>query len=170
MPEDVLRVQIRRLERDAGDEVDEVDEICGIDLELGVAAVEHAFGLRVDSRCRTSPAGCPSRPSISLRSFLLLYGLQRVVDELAGGGFIRVGETPTLLEDLGLPLGEGIGDVFEEDQAEDRVLVNGGVEVRAELVGGGPQLLVELAEEGLGIDCGICYVHLTERLIAGQGK
>ena len=32
----------------------------------------------------------------------------------------------------------------------DRVLVNGGVEIGAELVGGGPQLFIELAEEGLG--------------------
>ncbi len=56
--------------------------------------------------------------------------------------------------DLRLPLGEGVRDVFEEDQAEHGVLVNGGVEVGPQLVGGGPELLVELAEEGLGIGGG----------------
>ena len=41
--------------------------------------------------------------------------------------------------DFSLPSREGVGDVFEEDQAEDGVLVNGGAEVGAETVGGGPQ-------------------------------
>jgi hypothetical protein len=34
---------------------------------------------------------------------------------------------------------EGVGNVFEEDQAEDNVFVVGGVEVAAELVGSGPE-------------------------------
>jgi hypothetical protein len=68
---------------------------------------------------------------------------------------LRIAE---LLLNFRLPLGEGVGDVFEEDQAEDGVLVNGGVEVRPQLVGGGPELLVELAEEGLGGGVGHCWV------------
>ena len=94
-------MKVRVLERDGGDEVDEPREVRRIDLELGVVLVEDVLELRV----------------------LLLHRLQRVVDELAGGGdFIRVGETPTLLD-----LGPG-----------------------RELVGGGPELFIELAEEGLG--------------------
>jgi hypothetical protein len=34
---------------------------------------------------------------------------------------------------------EGIRDVFQEDQAENDVLIFGGIEVAAELVGGGPK-------------------------------
>jgi hypothetical protein len=52
--------------------------------------------------------------------------------------------------DFRLPLGERVRDVFEEDQAEHRVLVNGGVEIGAELVGSGPELFIKLAEKGLG--------------------
>ena len=75
--------------------------------------------------------------------------------------------------DFRLPLGGGVRDIFdsgprphpagspggdsdsfhsaEEDQAEHRVLVNRGVEIGPELVGGGPELFVELTEEGLRI-------------------
>ena len=53
--------------------------------------------------------------------------------------------------DFLLPDGEGVGDVFEEDEAEDGVLVDGGVEAGAEAVGGGPELFVEVAEELLGV-------------------
>jgi len=46
-----------------------------------------------------------------------------------------------------LPDGKGIRDVFQEDQPEDGVLVDGGVEIRAESVRGVPELFVELVEE-----------------------
>ena len=45
--------------------------------------------------------------------------------------------------------GEGIGDVFEEDEAEDDVFVVGGVQLGAEFVGGFPEVGFEVAEEGL---------------------
>lgn len=194
--EDVLRVKVRVLERDGGDEVDEPREVRRIDLELGVVLVEDVLELRV----------------------LLLHRLQRVVDELAGGGDLVFRDLAVFHRDLGpgrelggilqglpprqrrhpedvlldvvvallqfgtdaflvgtrflvflgideevvfrvlqhrldlrLPLGEGIRDVFEEDQAKDGVLVNSGVEIGPELVGGGPELFVELAEKRLGI-------------------
>lgn len=193
--EDVLRVEVRVLERDGGDEVDEPREVRRIDLELGVVLVEDVLELRV----------------------LLLYRLQRVVDELAGGGDLvgrgfpilhrdfrpgrelggvlqglppRQRRNPedvllyiivTLLQlggdgflvfgkgavvrraqvevaltiaelflDLRLPLGEGVRDVFEEDQTEDGVFIYSGVQIGPELVGGGPEFLVEFPEEGLG--------------------
>jgi len=52
--------------------------------------------------------------------------------------------------DLSLPEGEGVGDIFQEDETEDGVLVNSGVEIRTEPIGGGPELLVEVAQELLG--------------------
>ena len=39
---------------------------------------------------------------------------------------------------------------IHEDQPEDGVFVNGGVEIGAELIGSGPEFFIELAEEGLG--------------------
>ena len=45
---------------------------------------------------------------------------------------------------------EGVGDVLEEDQAEDDVLVLGRVHVVAQRVGGGPELGLE-AEVGGGV-------------------
>ena len=48
---------------------------------------------------------------------------------------------------LGVLFREGVGDVFQEDEAEDDVFVFGGVEVNAEFVGGGPQRRLE-AESG----------------------
>jgi hypothetical protein len=47
------------------------------------------------------------------------------------------------------------GDVFQEDEAEDGKFVSGGVEVEAQAVGGGPEFLVEVAEEFLGGESGI---------------
>ena len=44
----------------------------------------------------------------------------------------------TLGLQLGVLLLEGVGDVLEEDQAEDDVLVLGGVHVGAQHVGGVP--------------------------------
>ena len=45
--------------------------------------------------------------------------------------------------------GEAVGDVFEEDEAEDDVFVVGGVQFGAEFVGGAPEVSFEAAEEGL---------------------
>jgi hypothetical protein len=184
----------------------------------GVAFIEDAFS--VDACRRTQPAGC-LRQSISLRSVrvLLLDGIERVVDELAGGGdlvgrLLPVGDLDlgagrqlgailqrlppgerrhpedVLLDvvvalfqlgadgfkvfcadftavvrgieevvalriaelrfNLPLPHGEGLGDVFQEDEAEDRVLIDGGVEIGPEAISGRPELFVEVAEELLG--------------------
>jgi hypothetical protein len=46
-----------------------------------------------------------------------------------------------------LPLFEGVGDVLQEDQAQHHVLVDGGIQVGAQLVGGGPELFFEVVEE-----------------------
>ena len=45
--------------------------------------------------------------------------------------------------------GEAVGDVFEEDEAEDDVFVVGGVQFGAKFVGGSPEVGFEAAEEGL---------------------
>ena len=43
---------------------------------------------------------------------------------------------------------EGVGDVLEEDEAEHHVLVLGGVDVLAQLVGGLPELLFQRLRPG----------------------
>lgn len=44
--------------------------------------------------------------------------------------------------DFSLPDCERVGDIFQEDKAEDGVLINGCVEIGAESVGGVPELFV----------------------------
>ena len=50
--------------------------------------------------------------------------------------------------DFGLAGGEGVGDVFEEDQAKHQMLVFGSVHVGAQLVGGGPEGFLGGIEHG----------------------
>ena len=72
------------LERDGGDEVNEPREVR-------------------EGRSPNRPSSRRGRADseIAIPYGLLLHRLERVVDELAGGGdLVRVGETPTLLEDL----------------------------------------------------------------------
>jgi len=55
-----------------------------------------------------------------------------------------------LLLDLRLLLGEGVRDILEEDQAEDGMFIDGGVQIRPQPVGGGPEFFIEFTEESLG--------------------
>jgi hypothetical protein len=64
--------------------------------------------------------------------------------EDAGGAVLvrvfRIGAGLSVGFELGVLGFEGVGDVLEEDQAEDDVLVLGGVHVVAQRVGGFPEL------------------------------
>ena len=51
---------------------------------------------------------------------------------------------------VGAARGEGVGDVLDEDKAEHQVLVLGGVHVGAQLVGGGPEGLLDVFEHVRG--------------------
>ena len=57
----------------------------------------------------------------------------------------RIGEAFRQLVAFGT---EGVGDVLDEDEAEHQVLVLGGVHVGAQLVGGGPERLLDVFEHG----------------------
>ena len=196
VPEDVLRVQVGVLEGDGGDEIDEAAEIRRVDLELGVGLVEDALELRVllfdgiervvdelagggdlvgaglavldgDLRAgrelgailqRLPPGECGDPEDVLLDVVVALFQLAPDGFEVFGAAFAvvisRIEKVVALVVaelrlDLRLPDGERVGDVFEEDEAEDRVLINGGVEIGAEAVGGHPKLFVEVAEEGL---------------------
>ena len=87
--EDVLRVEVGVLEGDGGDEVDEAAEVRRIELELGVGLVEDVLELRV----------------------LLLDRVERVVDELAGGGDLVGGLLA--VGDLDLRAGRELGAILQ---------------------------------------------------------
>ena len=132
-------------ERDVADQVDELAEALLVEAGAGVVLGQHALE----------------------RGVVALDGGHGVVHQLADGGLRGAGleVLPARLlghpEDaggavlvgvfgvgalrlLGFELGvlglEGVGDVLEEDQAEDDVLVLGRVHVVAQRVGGGPEL------------------------------
>jgi hypothetical protein len=56
---------------------------------------------------------------------------------------LRIGSLVLLGYEPGVLLLEGVGDIFEEDQAEYNVFILGGVHVGAERVGGLPQFPFE---------------------------
>ncbi len=132
--------------RDVADQVDELAEALLVEAGAGVVLGQHALE----------------------RGVVALDGGHRVVDQLADGGLRGAGlagadqrasfGTQKMLTaryssgssgsapcafcgfELGVLGLEGVGDVLEEDQAEDDVLVLGRVHVVAERVGGCPEL------------------------------
>ncbi len=79
-------------------------------------------------------------------------GTQKTFSALYSSGSSGFGAGVVALagEELGAVFLEGVGDVFEEDEAEDDVLVFRRVHVVAQLVGGEPELGLE-AEVGGGV-------------------
>ncbi len=81
-------------------------------------------------------------------------GLGGHPEDVLGLVFVRVlgigaGVVALAGDELGAVFLEGVGDVFEEDEAEDDVLVFRRVHVVAELVGGEPELGLEAEVGGL---------------------
>ena len=130
---------------DVADEVDELAEARLVERGAGVVLGQHALERRV----------------------VALDASHRVVDELADGGLaglglqvrparlrrhpedalgavlvgiLGVGALRLLGNELGVVLLEGVGDVLQEDQAKDDVLVLGGVHAAAQRVGHPPEL------------------------------
>ena len=148
--ENVLGAALLVAETDGADEIDEFAESALIEGFAGVVLGEDAFEAGI----------------------VLFEGEHGFVEELAdagllggglelgpasgfgnpedvfGGVFVAVlGVGVRLALEGGVALLEGVGNVFEEDEAEDDVLVVGGVHVAAKLVGGLPEGLLE-AEVG----------------------
>ena len=80
------------------------------------------------------PAGALGYPE---DAFALV--LVHVVEELARSAISGTSSARSSARICVAALGEGVGHVLEEDQAEDEVLVLGGVHRAAQLVGGLPQ-------------------------------
>ena len=68
---------------------------------------------------------------------------------------------------LGAVFLEGVGDVFEEDEAEDDVLVFRSIHVVAQFIGGEPVLGLE-ANGGRGLRC--CLFRGAGFAFGGHGK
>jgi hypothetical protein len=164
-------------EADVAHQVDELAEALLVEAGAGVVLGQHALE----------------------RGVVALDGGHRVVDELADGGLrafalrcasappsaprrccgavlvgiLGVGALRLLRLELGVLLLEGVGDVLEEDQAEDDVLVLGRVHVVAQRVGGRPELGLEA--EGLGCRDAMGRHRISRRhvgtcQVAGRGN
>ena len=90
------------------------------------------------------PAGIGGHPEDVLGFvFVRVFGVGPGVVALAG-------------EEFGAVFLEGVGDVFEEDEAEDDVLVFRRVHVVPQLISGEPELSLE-ADGGGGLGGGVCF-------------
>ena len=148
--ENVLGAAFLVAKSDGADEIDELAEAALIEGFAGVVLGENAFE----------------------RGIVFFEGEHGFVEELADAGLLCgrlklgpasgfgnpediFGGVLVAIFGIGVGLGfeggvallEGVGDVFEEDEAKDDVLVVGSVHVAAELVGGLPESLLE-AEVG----------------------
>ena len=85
--------------------------------------------------CRYGPAGVGRHPEDALGAVLVRVFRVRALVHL---GF-----------ELGVGFLEGVGDVLEEDQAEDDVLVLGGVHAAPQGVGHPPQLGPVVGDDGV---------------------
>ena len=144
-------------EFDGGDDVDELTEALFVETGAGVVLGEDAFEARVvaldgdhgvvhdladggllGAGLEVGPAGIGGHPEDVLGFvFVRVFGIGPGVVALTG-------------EELGAVFLEGVGDVFEEDQAEDDMLVLRRVHVVAQLVGGEPELGLEADGGGGG--------------------
>ncbi len=162
--EDVFAAGFGIPQADFGEEVDEFAEALFIEGGSGVVFGEDAFEGRVvflDEGHRLIDE------LADVVRFVFVVGVDvagfGVIGDKLPAGFIRdpediLGEVFVAVFGIGkivfgeliVEFLEGIGDVFEEDQAEDNVLVFGGVHVSTEQIGGRPEGLFE-AEVGGGI-------------------
>jgi hypothetical protein len=177
---DVLGAVGAVAEADGADEVNEFAEAVLVERRAGIVFRENAFEARVvaldgdhgvvhdladggllGAGLKVEPAGIGGHPEDVLGLvFVGVFGVRADVVAFAG-------------EEFGAVFLEGIGDVFEEDEAEDDVLVLRRVHVIAELVGGEPELGLE-AEIGGGVfrrsGRGLLKIscHLNSRGIVGD--
>jgi hypothetical protein len=173
LPEEVLvdltqhipRLGLILTKADGGDEINELAELAIGQRRAGVPLVENAFKPRVfrldgcqgvidalaDIRllgggAQGFPTGAPaprrrsplcSSRGLRVRRLSLGAGIQQAVI------VVLVGKAAS---QFGAAGGKGVGDKLQEDQAENQVLVFGGIDVGAQLVGGGPESFFDIGE------------------------
>jgi hypothetical protein len=185
-------------EFDGGDDVDEFAEALLVEAGAGVVLGKDAFEARVVALegdhgivhdladggkfgrpLEVGPTGLGGHPEDVL-GFVLLSAsalpLRAACGRLSRSarlvGVFGIGPGVVALtgEELGAVFLEGVGDVFEEDEAEDDVLVFRRVHVVAELVGGEPELGLEAdGGRGLGGSGGFGASHGRSFIACGIG-
>jgi hypothetical protein len=160
LPEDVLGAVGGAAEADIAHEVDELTEALLVEagprvvlgengLERRVVALDRLHGVvdeLADRRLRR--VRLEERPA----SF---SGNPEDVDGAVLVGILRIGALCLLGFELGTLCLERVGDVLEEDQAEDDVLVLRRVHVRTQGVGGSPKLGREIARTSCRVLCSL---------------
>ena len=130
---------------DVADQVDELAEARLVERRAGVVLGQHALERRVVAL----DAGhgvvheLADGGLLGLRLEVRPARLGRHPEDALGAVLVRVlgvGALRLLGDELRVLLLEGVGDVLEEDQAEDDVLVLGGVHAAAQRVGHLPEL------------------------------
>ena len=132
---------------DGADEVDEFAEAMLVEGGAGVVLRQDAFEARVVALDRDHRV-VDDLADGRLLGAVLEIGPARVgrdPEDVLGVVFVRIfgigaGVVAFACDQLRVVFLEGVGDVFEEDEAEDDVLVFRRVHVAAQLVGGEPEL------------------------------
>jgi hypothetical protein len=153
--ERVLGALGRIAERDVAHEVDELAEALLVETRAGVVLGQHVLQRHVVALDRGHRVidELADRGLRSARLKVRPACLLRHPEDARGAVLVRVlgvGALGLLRGELGVLRLEGVGDVLEEDEAEDDVLVLGRVHVVAQRIGGGPELRLE-AEVGCGV-------------------
>jgi hypothetical protein len=153
---DVLGARLLVADPDVADEVDELPEPRLVQRRPRVVLRQHALQRGVvplDAFHRIvhepSDGGLPR-----LRLEVRPARLRRHPEDVLGAVLVRVlrvGAAALLRDELRVCLLEGVGDVLQEDQAEDDVLVLGGVHAAAEGIGHLPELGFVADGGGAGI-------------------
>ena len=139
---------------DVAHEVDELAEAQGVERGAGVVLREHVLehgvvALDAGHGVVDQPAdGRLSRLRLQMRPPCLLRNPEDVLGPVLVR-VLRIGAFGPFRFQPGVPLLEGVGDVLEEDEAEDDVFVLGRVHAAAQGVGHAPQLRL-VAGRGAG--------------------
>ena len=156
--EDVFGAVVTVAEADGADEVDEFAETVLVERGAGVVLGEDAFEAGVIAfdgehgvieefaDAGLVGAGLELEPTGFARDPEDVFGLVFVGVFGVGAGVVALASF-----EAGAHFFEGVGDVFEEDEAEDDVFVFGGVHVIAEFIGGEPEFGFEADDGGFGL-------------------
>jgi len=147
-PEDVLGAVLTVAQPDIADQVDQLAEALLVQPRLGIVLGQHALqggvvpldgqhgvindlsdGRLLGTVLQQRPARLPGHPET-------VHGAVLV-------GILGIGALGAFGLETGVLLLESVGDVLQEDQPQDDVFVLGRVHVRAQRVGGAPQLGLE---------------------------
>ena len=138
---------------DCGDQINDLAETALIESGAGVVLVEDALE-RFVLALKRGHGVVDKRADLGVLGLLLDVVpacFERHPRDILCEVFVLILRVGVLVgAERGVLLEEGVGDVLEEDQAEDNVLVLGGVHVAAELIADLPKAVFEAEIGGVG--------------------